>query len=106
MKLRNMSAHVTEEKNITIELESGEVRPRGGELIMRSHPVYYAEYCPYGVRAFSDCNTLYAFSSPLKRMHWVEENEATRQEITAKQARRWYGTKEMAIAKENVDVAI
>ena len=25
MKLRNMNAHVTEEKNITIELESGEV---------------------------------------------------------------------------------
>lgn len=70
---------------------------------MRSHPVYYAEYCPYGIRAFSDYNTLHAFSSPLKRMHWVEENEATRQEITSKQARRWYGTKEMAIAKANVD---
>lgn len=72
---------------------------------MRSHSVYYAEYCPYGIRAFSDYNTLYAFSSPLKRMQWCEVNEATRQEITAKQARSWYGTKEMAIAKANVDTA-
>ena len=72
---------------------------------MRSHSVYYAEYCPYGIRAFSDYNTLYAFSSPLKRMQWCEVNEATRQEIAAKQARSWYGTKEMAIAKANVDTA-
>lgn len=40
MKLRNMSAYVTEEKNITIELASGEVLNLECERASESHKVY------------------------------------------------------------------
>ena len=45
MKLRNMSAYVTEEKNITIELVSGEVLNLENALVLRSYSSRVAVYC-------------------------------------------------------------
>lgn len=45
MKLRNMSAHVTEEKNITIELASGEVVNLENALVLHSYSSRVAVYC-------------------------------------------------------------
>lgn len=45
MKLRNMNAHVTEEKNITIELESGEVLNLENALVLHSYSSRVAVYC-------------------------------------------------------------
>lgn len=45
MKLRNMSAHVTEEKNITIELASGEVLELENALVLHSYASRVAVYC-------------------------------------------------------------
>lgn len=45
MKLRNMSAHVTEEKNITIELASGEVLELENALVLHSYSSRVAVYC-------------------------------------------------------------
>lgn len=45
MKLRNMSAHVTEEKNITIELASGEVLNLENALVLHSYSSRVAVYC-------------------------------------------------------------
>lgn len=45
MKLRYMSAHVTEEKNITIELASGEVLNLENALVLHSYSSRVAVYC-------------------------------------------------------------
>ena len=45
MKLRNMSAYVTEEKNITIELASGEVLNLENALVLHSYSSRVAVYC-------------------------------------------------------------
>ena len=45
MKLRNMSAHVTEEKNIVIELASGEVLNLENALVLHSYSSRVAVYC-------------------------------------------------------------
>lgn len=45
MKLRNMSAKVTEEKNITIELASGEVLNLENALVLHSYSSRVAVYC-------------------------------------------------------------
>jgi hypothetical protein len=45
MNLRNMSAYVTEEKNITIELESGEVLNLENALVLHSYYSRVAVYC-------------------------------------------------------------
>ena len=45
MKLRNMSAHVTEEKNITIKLASGEVLNLENALVLHSYSSRVAVYC-------------------------------------------------------------
>ena len=45
MKLRNMSAHVTEEKNITIELASGEILNLENALVLHSYSSRVAVYC-------------------------------------------------------------
>ena len=45
MKLRNMSAHVTEEKNITIELTSGEILNLENALVLTSYASRVAVYC-------------------------------------------------------------
>lgn len=45
MKLRNMSAHVTEEKNITIELASGEILNLENALVLTSYASRVAVYC-------------------------------------------------------------
>lgn len=45
MKLRNMSAHVTEEKNITIELANGEVLNLENALVLHSYSSRVAVYC-------------------------------------------------------------
>lgn len=45
MKLRNMSAYVTEEKNITIELASGEVLNLENALVLYSYSSRVAVYC-------------------------------------------------------------
>lgn len=45
MKLRNMSAYVTEEKNITIELASGEVLELENALVLHSYSSRVAVYC-------------------------------------------------------------
>lgn len=45
MKLRNMSAHVTEENNITIELASGEVLELENALVLHSYSSRVAVYC-------------------------------------------------------------
>ena len=45
MKLRNMSAHVTEEKNITIELANGEVLELENALVLHSYSSRVAVYC-------------------------------------------------------------
>ena len=45
MKLRNMSAYVTEEKNITIELASGEVLDLENALVLHSYSSRVAVYC-------------------------------------------------------------
>ena len=45
MQLRHMSAHVTEEKNITIELESGEVMNLENALVLHSYCSRVAVYC-------------------------------------------------------------
>ena len=44
-KLRNMSAHVTEEKNIAIELASGEVLNLENALVLHSYDSRVAVYC-------------------------------------------------------------
>lgn len=45
MKLRNMSAYVTEEKNITIELASGQVLDLENALVLHSYSSRVAVYC-------------------------------------------------------------
>lgn len=45
MKLRYMSAYVTEEKNITIELASGEVLNLENALVLHSYSSRVAVYC-------------------------------------------------------------
>lgn len=45
MKLRNMSAHVTEERCIVIELESGEVLNLENALVLHSYSSRVAVYC-------------------------------------------------------------
>lgn len=45
MKLRSMSAHVTEEPNITIELASGEVLNLENALVLHSYSSRVAVYC-------------------------------------------------------------
>lgn len=45
MKLRNMSAYVTEEKNITIEFASGEVLNLENALVLHSYSSRVAVYC-------------------------------------------------------------
>lgn len=45
MKLRNMSAHVTEEKNITVELASGEILDLENALVLHSYSSRVAVYC-------------------------------------------------------------
>lgn len=45
MKLRNMSAYVTEEKNITIELANGEVLDLENALVLHSYSRRVAVYC-------------------------------------------------------------
>lgn len=45
MKLRNMNAYVTEEKNITIELASGEVLNLENALVLHSYSSRVAVYC-------------------------------------------------------------
>lgn len=45
MKLRRMSAHVTEEKNITIELASGKVLELENALVLHSYSSRVAVYC-------------------------------------------------------------
>lgn len=45
MKLRNMSAYVTEEKNITIELASGEVLNLENAIVLHSYSSRVAVYC-------------------------------------------------------------
>lgn len=45
MKLRNMSAYVTEEKNITIELASGEILNLENALVLHSYASRVAVYC-------------------------------------------------------------
>lgn len=45
MKLRNMSAYVTEEKNITIVLASGEVLNLENALVLHSYSSRVAVYC-------------------------------------------------------------
>ena len=45
MKLRNMSAYVTEEKNITIALANGEVLNLENALVLRSYYSRVAVYC-------------------------------------------------------------
>ena len=45
MKLRNMSAHVTEEKNITIELASGDILELENALVLHSYSSRVAVYC-------------------------------------------------------------
>lgn len=45
MKLRNMSAYVTEEKNITIELASGKVLNLEDALVLHSYSSRVAVYC-------------------------------------------------------------
>ena len=45
MKLRRMSAHVTEEKNITIELASGEHLELENALVLHSYSSRVAVYC-------------------------------------------------------------
>lgn len=45
MKLRNMSAYVTEEKNITIELASGKVLDLEDALVLHSYSSRVAVYC-------------------------------------------------------------
>lgn len=45
MKLRNMSAYVTYEKNITIELASGEVLNLENALVLHSYSRRVAVYC-------------------------------------------------------------
>lgn len=45
MKLRNMSAYVTEEKNITIELASGKVLNLENALVLHSYSSRVAVYC-------------------------------------------------------------
>ena len=45
MKLRNMSAYVTEEKNITIELASGKILNLEDALVLHSYSSRVAVYC-------------------------------------------------------------
>lgn len=45
MKLRRMSAHVTEEKHLTIELASGEVIHLENALVLHSYDSRVAVYC-------------------------------------------------------------
>ena len=45
MKLRNMSAYVIEEKNITIELASGEILNLENALVLISYSSRVAVYC-------------------------------------------------------------
>ena len=45
MKLRNMSAYVTDEKNITIELANGEVLNLENALVLHSYSSRVAVYC-------------------------------------------------------------
>lgn len=45
MKLRSMSAYVTEEKDITIELESGEILDLENALVLHSYSSRVAVYC-------------------------------------------------------------
>lgn len=45
MKLRNMSAHVTEEPSITIELASGEILHLENALVLHSYSSRVAVYC-------------------------------------------------------------
>lgn len=45
MKLRNMSAYVTEEPNITIELSGGEVLELENALVLHSYSSRVAVYC-------------------------------------------------------------
>lgn len=45
MKLRSMSAYVTEEPNITIELASGEVLNLENALVLHSYSSRVAVYC-------------------------------------------------------------
>lgn len=45
MKLRRMSAYVTEEKQLTIELESGEILELENALVLHSYNSRVAVYC-------------------------------------------------------------
>ena len=45
MKLRNMSAHVTEQRNIIVQLESGEIRNLENALVLHSYSSRVAVYC-------------------------------------------------------------
>lgn len=45
MKLRNMSAYVTQEKNITIELANGQVLNLENALVLHSYSSRVAVYC-------------------------------------------------------------
>lgn len=45
MKLRRMSAHVTEEKQLTIELASGEILELKNALVLHSYDSRVAVYC-------------------------------------------------------------
>lgn len=79
MKLRNMSAHVTEEKNITIELASGEFLNLENALVLHSYSSRVAVYCnmrvyllpryDYSVWVF----TIRKRNTPLARVSWREE---------------------------------
>ena len=45
MKLRNMNAHVTEEKSIIVQLESGEILNLENALVLHSYSSRVAVYC-------------------------------------------------------------
>lgn len=45
MKLRSMSAHVTEERNIIVQLESGEILMLENALVLHSYSSRVAVYC-------------------------------------------------------------
>ena len=45
MKLRNMYAHVTEEKHLIIELASGEILTLDDALVLTSYDSRVAVYC-------------------------------------------------------------
>lgn len=45
MKLRNMNAYVTEEKSITVQLDSGEILNLEDALVLHSYSSRVAVYC-------------------------------------------------------------